>query len=96
MPLPTIGFCARTTSHTYCTNSGYATSATISPRPLLVIAGEADDDIDLAGVRRLLEFAREPKELVVVTGADHELTDPNAYETTMDRVVSWFRSQRPK
>jgi len=68
----------------------------ISPRPLLVIAGEADEDIDLAGVRRLLELAREPKELVVVTGADHELTDPNAYETTMDRVVSWLRRQRPE
>ena len=36
----------------------------ISPRPLLVIAGDADEGIDLAGVRRLLELAREPKELV--------------------------------
>lgn len=67
----------------------------ISPRPLFVITGDADEDIDLAGVQRLFELAREPKELVVVEGADHELTDPRAYETTMDRVVAWFRSQRP-
>jgi dipeptidyl aminopeptidase/acylaminoacyl peptidase len=67
----------------------------ISPRPPLVIAGDADMSIDLAGVRRLFELAREPKELVVVAGADHELTNRDAYETTMDRAVSWFRSQRP-
>jgi dipeptidyl aminopeptidase/acylaminoacyl peptidase len=66
----------------------------ISPRPLMVIAGDADNEIDLAGVRRLFELAKEPKELVVVRDADHELTDPNAHETTLNRVVSWFRSQR--
>jgi fermentation-respiration switch protein FrsA (DUF1100 family) len=68
----------------------------ISPRPLLVIAGEADEGIDLAGVERLFELAREPKELLAVKGADHELTDPKARETTMDRVVAWFRTQRPR
>lgn len=68
----------------------------ISPRPLLVIAGDADEGIDLAGIRRILELAGEPKELVVVKGADHGLTDPNAYETTTDRAVSWFHSQRPE
>jgi dipeptidyl aminopeptidase/acylaminoacyl peptidase len=68
----------------------------ISPRPLLVIAGDVDEGVDLAGVRRLFELAREPKEFVVVKGADHELTNPNAYETTMDRAVSWFRRQRPE
>jgi dipeptidyl aminopeptidase/acylaminoacyl peptidase len=67
----------------------------ISPRPLLVIAGEADEGIDLAGIQRLFELAREPKEFFVVKGADHELTDPKARETTMDRVVAWFRTQKP-
>ena len=67
----------------------------ISPRPLFVITGDADENIDLAGVQRLFELAGEPKQLVVVEGADHELADPRAYETTMDRVVAWFRSQRP-
>jgi dipeptidyl aminopeptidase/acylaminoacyl peptidase len=66
----------------------------ISPRPLLVVAGDSDQEVDLAGVRRLFELAKEPKELVVVQGADHDLTDPNVYERTADRVVSWFHSQR--
>lgn len=68
----------------------------ICPRPLLVIAGGADEGIDLAGIRRLVGLAREPKELAVVAGADHELTDPTARKTTLDRAVSWFRSQRPE
>lgn len=68
----------------------------ISPRPLLVIAGGVDKDIGLAGVRRLFELAGEPKEIVVVEGADHELTDPKAYETTIERVVAWFSTQMPQ
>jgi len=65
----------------------------ISPRSLLVITGDADEAIDLAGVKRLFELAGEPKDLVVVEGADHGLTDPNAYEKTMDQAVAWFRSR---
>jgi len=68
----------------------------ISPRPLLIITGDADEAIDLAGVRRLFELAGEPKDLVVVQGADHGLTDPNAYEKTIDQVVGWFRNRRPE
>jgi len=67
----------------------------ISPRPLFVITGDADEGIDLDGVQRLFELAGNPKELVVVRGANHELTDPKAYETTIDRVVAWFCDQRP-
>ena len=62
----------------------------------MVITGDADEDINLDGVRRLVELAKESKELVVVKGADHALTDPNAYEATMDQAVSWFHSQRPE
>ena len=68
----------------------------ISPRPLFVITGDEDEGTDLAGVQHLFELAGEPKEFVVVKGADHGLTDPKAYETTINRVVAWFCSQRPK
>ena len=69
--------------------------AKIAPRPLLVLAGDADEGVDLAGIRRLFERAREPKELVIVAGADHELTDPAVRETAFGRVATWFRRQRP-
>jgi len=62
----------------------------ISPRPLFVIAGDADVRIDVDGVRGLYDLAGEPKELVIVKGADHVLSDPRAYEDTVNLVVAWF------
>ncbi len=67
----------------------------ISPRPLLIVHGTDDVGIPLAGVKRLYELAVEPKALVVVEGADHNLTDPRAYEITMSTIVEWFLKQMP-
>jgi len=66
----------------------------ISPRPLMIIHGTDDVGIPLAGVKRLYELAGEPKNLVVVEGADHNLSDPRAYEITVDTIVEWFTKQR--
>lgn len=65
----------------------------ISPRPLLIIHGSDDVGIPLAGVKRLYELAGEPKDLVVVEGADHNLSDPRAYEITVRTIVNWFTKQ---
>ncbi|TFG12485.1 alpha/beta fold hydrolase [Candidatus Thorarchaeota archaeon] len=62
----------------------------ISPRPLFIIHGSDDEGIDLAGVKRLFEAAGAPKNLVVVEGANHVLSDPTAYEITMKSIVDWF------
>ncbi|MGY5872928.1 MAG: alpha/beta hydrolase [Candidatus Thorarchaeota archaeon] len=65
----------------------------ISPRPLIIVHGTDDVGIPLAGVKRLYELAGEPKDLVVVEGADHNLSDPRAYEITVSTVVEWFNKQ---
>lgn len=65
----------------------------IAPRPLLIVHGTDDVSIPLAGVKRLYELAGEPKELVVVEGADHNLTNAYAYKITMKTVVEWFNKQ---
>ena len=65
----------------------------ISPRPLLIVHGTDDVGVPLAGVKRLYELAGEPKELVVVEGADHNLSDPYAYEITLKTGVEWFKKQ---
>jgi putative redox protein len=65
----------------------------ISPRPMLIVHGTDDVGVPLAGVKRLYELAGEPKELVVVEGADHNLSDPRAYEITMSTGVEWFLKQ---
>ncbi len=63
----------------------------ISPKPMLIVHGSDDAIIDLAGVKQLYELAGEPKDLVVVEGADHNLSDPRAYEITVRTVVEWFK-----
>ncbi len=65
----------------------------ISPRPLMIIHGSDDIGIPLAGVKRLYELAGEPKDLVIVDGADHNLSDPRAYEITVETITSWFQRQ---
>jgi putative redox protein len=65
----------------------------LAPTPLFIITGDADKGIDVAGVKRLFNAAKEPKEMVVVPGADHNLTNPVAYEKTMTAIVDWFARQ---
>jgi len=65
----------------------------ISPRPLLILHGTDDIGIDLAGVKRLYELAGEPKDLVIVEGADHTLSNPVPYEITVKTAVEWFQKQ---
>lgn len=67
--------------------------AKIASRPLLIIHGTDDVGIPLAGVKRLYELAGEPKDLVVVEGADHNLSDSRAFEITVKTVVDWFTKQ---
>ena len=67
--------------------------AKIASRPLLIIHGTDDVGISLAGVKRLYELAGEPKDLVVVEGADHNLSDSRAFEITVKTVVDWFIKQ---
>jgi dipeptidyl aminopeptidase/acylaminoacyl peptidase len=58
----------------------------ISPRPLLVIHGDADGVTPVARAFQLLEAAREPKKLFVVRGAAHGgylQADPEGYERAM-------------
>ena len=69
------------------------TVSRIAPRPLLIVHGTDDVGIPLAGVKHLYELAGEPKDLVVVEGADHNLSDPRAYEITVNTIVEWFKKQ---
>ncbi len=65
----------------------------LAPKPLLVITGDVDKEIDLAGVTRFFNAAKDPKELVIVPGANHSLSNPVAFEVTMDAIVAWFQRQ---
>jgi len=65
----------------------------LAPRPLLIITGDTDQGISLEGVKRLFDVANEPKEMVVVPGADHNLSNPATFEMTMETISAWFLRQ---
>lgn len=64
----------------------------ISPRPVLLIQGEADPRIPLAEAQALYAAAKDPKELWVVRGGTHLgglAVDPAAYHA---KLIQFFRS----
>lgn len=65
----------------------------LSPRGVFITTGGADALIDIEGVKKLYRLAREPKQMVIVSRADHNLTDDDARRETERGVVDWFMHQ---
>ncbi len=62
----------------------------ISPRPLLLVHGDADEVVPLEHAHRLYRKAREPKELLMVPGAKHRL---RLEEQAMAAVLNWLKAK---
>jgi dipeptidyl aminopeptidase/acylaminoacyl peptidase len=62
----------------------------ISPRPLLLVHGDADELIPLEHARRLYQKAKEPKELKIIPGARHKL---RLEQAAIDFVLDWLKSR---
>ena len=63
----------------------------ISPRPLLLVHGDADDLIPLEHADRLYQKAREPRELKIIPGARHKM---RLEEAAIDSVFDWLKARR--
>jgi len=63
----------------------------LSPRPILLIAGQGDDRMTAIDAHRLYEAAVQPKDLWVVPGAGHGETLASAGQTYPDRIVDFFK-----
>jgi len=62
----------------------------ISPRPLLLVHGDADELIPLGHAYKLYQKAKEPKELKIIPGAKHRLRLEKA---AMDFVLDWLKAR---
>jgi dipeptidyl aminopeptidase/acylaminoacyl peptidase len=62
----------------------------ISPRPLLLVHGDADELIPLEHAYKLYQKAKEPKELKIVAGAKHKMRLEKA---AMDFVLDWLKAR---
>ncbi len=65
--------------------------AGIAPRPLLVVHGSQDEVVDISHASRLYDKAGEPKQLIIVDGAEHRLRQD---DRAMTIVIDWLKSQR--
>jgi len=64
--------------------------AAIAPRPVLIVAGTSDHTVPIAMGRELYAAARDPKDLLVVEGADHGQYDSVARDVYRTKLVSFF------
>ena len=62
----------------------------ISPCPVLIMHGEADDAVPVSEAFRLYHAAREPKQLWIVPGAGHRAIEEVAPDEYRRRVVDFF------
>lgn len=62
----------------------------ISPRPVLIIHGQADSSIPVSDAYLLYQAAREPKELWIVPNANHRMIEEVAAEEYRWRIVDFF------
>lgn len=61
--------------------------AKVSPTPILIVHGEADDTVPVEEAHLLFRAAREPKELFLVPGGGHKL---RLDRRAMDKAVDWI------
>jgi len=66
-----------------------ACASLLSPRPLLLCHGDADEIVPVNDVYALWQAARPPKELVVVPGADHSYSQH--YRELWQTFFRWLR-----
>jgi len=59
----------------------------VSPRPLLIIAGDKDNILPCEGAVRLYEAAKDPKRLLIVRDGTHAIEDSEVY------VLGWLLSR---
>ena len=64
--------------------------AEIAPRPLLLVHSSRDETVEVSHAHKLYARAEEPKQLIIVDGADHRLRQN---EKAMAVVIHWLKSQ---
>ena len=62
----------------------------ISPRPLLLVHGDADELIPLEHAYKLYRKAKEPKELKIIAGAKHKM---RLEQAAISFVLDWLKSR---
>ena len=64
--------------------------AKISPRPILIVHGTEDEIVPVSHAEELFDRAGEPKEKLLVQGANHSFNQWDKYWLVVDHVARWL------
>ena len=59
--------------------------------PVLIVHGSLDEHVSLSHAEVLYENANEPKNIKIIEGADHRLTNPSHRRRAVELTLDWFR-----
>ncbi len=59
--------------------------------PVLIVHGSLDEQVPLSHAEVLYENANEPKDIQIIEGADHRLTDPSHRRRAVELTLDWFK-----
>jgi dienelactone hydrolase len=62
----------------------------IAPRPILIVAGTEDRTVPAEEAEELFEFARDPRTLILLGGANHTFTEHQVH--VISATISWLKS----
>lgn len=60
--------------------------------PVLIVHGSLDEQVPLSHAKVLYENAKEPKDIQIIEGGDHRLTNPIHRRRAVDLTLEWFKN----
>jgi dipeptidyl aminopeptidase/acylaminoacyl peptidase len=59
--------------------------------PILIVHGSLDEIVPLSHAKVLYENAKEPKNIQIIEGGDHRLTDSSHRGRAVELTLEWFK-----
>ncbi|MBA7675931.1 hypothetical protein ES703_84170 [subsurface metagenome] len=64
--------------------------AGVASRPLLLVPGNQDEIVDVSHIYKLYDRAKEPKQIIILDGADHRL---RRNDRAVAIIIDWLKSR---
>jgi len=61
------------------------------PCPILIVHGSLDQQVPLSHAKALYDNAKETKDIQIIEGGDHRLTDPIYRSKAVELTLGWFK-----
>jgi fermentation-respiration switch protein FrsA (DUF1100 family) len=67
----------------------------VSPLPLAALHATSDEFVPVAEIQRLMDKAREPKQLSIIKASDHRFSDnEKEFDVRLIAAMAWVKAQK--